>query len=54
MIKWLELQNFKCYQHLRLSFGNLTLLTGFNGGGKSTAIQPGNGRITLTPPARLK
>lgn len=40
MITALEIENFKCFSHLRLSFGALTLLTGFNGGGKSSAIQP--------------
>jgi CRISPR-associated Cas5-like protein len=40
MIAALEIQNFKCFEHLRLAFGSLTLFTGFNGGGKSTAIQP--------------
>ncbi|WP_319240193.1 DUF3696 domain-containing protein [uncultured Propionivibrio sp.] len=40
MISYLEIENFKCFAHLRLSFGALTLLTGFNGGGKSTAIHP--------------
>jgi predicted ATPase len=36
----LEINNFKCFSSLRLPFGKLTLLTGFNGGGKSTATQP--------------
>jgi predicted ATPase len=40
MITALEIENFKCFQHLRLPFGRLTLLTGFNGAGKSSAIQP--------------
>jgi CRISPR-associated Cas5-like protein len=40
MIAALEIQNFKCFEHLRLAFGPLTLFTGFNGGGKSSAIQP--------------
>lgn len=40
MITSLEIQNFKCFKHLRLSFGALTLLTGFNASGKSSAIQP--------------
>ena len=40
MISALEIRNFKCFDHLRLSFSRLTLLTGFNGGGKSSAIQP--------------
>lgn len=40
MINALELRNFKCFSHLRLPFGRLTLLTGFNAAGKSTVIQP--------------
>ncbi|MER8765311.1 MULTISPECIES: DUF3696 domain-containing protein [unclassified Mesorhizobium] len=40
MIDSIEIQNFKCFDNLKLSFGSLTLITGFNGGGKSTAVQP--------------
>lgn len=40
MISSVEISNFKCFEHLRLDVGSLTLLTGFNGGGKSSAIQP--------------
>ncbi len=40
MISSLDITNFKCFEQLRLSFGALTLLAGFNGGGKSSAIQP--------------
>lgn len=40
MIDRLDIENFKCFSSLRLSFGALTLLTGFNSGGKSSAIQP--------------
>ena len=40
MINGLHILNFKCFENLRLTFGQLTLLTGFNAGGKSTAIQP--------------
>jgi CRISPR-associated Cas5-like protein len=40
MITALELENFKCFSRLRLSMGPLTLLTGYNAGGKSSAIQP--------------
>jgi predicted ATPase len=40
MITAFELRNFKCFSQLRLSLKNLTLLTGFNAGGKSSAIQP--------------
>ena len=35
----LRVQSFKCFHDLSLELGQLTLLTGFNGGGKSTAIQ---------------
>lgn len=35
-----SLEGFKCFDQLRLDFGCLTLVTGFNGGGKSTALQP--------------
>lgn len=34
------MEGFKCFDGLRLEFGQLTLVTGFNGGGKSTALQP--------------
>jgi CRISPR-associated Cas5-like protein len=34
------MEGFKCFDQLRLDFGHLTLVTGFNGGGKSTALQP--------------
>ncbi|MNU83748.1 hypothetical protein D3C71_734550 [compost metagenome] len=40
MITAIEIENFKCFQNLRLELGKLTLLTGFNSGGKSSAIQP--------------
>jgi predicted ATPase len=40
MITYLELINFKCFSKLRLSLKNMTLLTGFNAGGKSSALQP--------------
>lgn len=40
MIKSLAIKNFKCFTNLRLAITPLTLLTGFNGGGKSTALQP--------------
>lgn len=32
-------QGFKCFDDLRLDLGDLTLMTGFNGSGKSTALQ---------------
>jgi CRISPR-associated Cas5-like protein len=34
------MEGFKCFDQLRLDLGRLTLVTGFNGGGKSTALQP--------------
>jgi predicted ATPase len=40
MLTSLASQNFKCFSNLRIRLGQLTLLTGFNGGGKSTSIQP--------------
>lgn len=40
MITSIEIENFKCFTHVRLPLAQLTLLTGFNGGGKSTALQP--------------
>jgi predicted ATPase len=40
MISALEIDNFKCFERLRLNVGALTLLTGFNAAGKSSAIQP--------------
>src|SRR5947209_10087418 len=40
MISGFQIKNFKCFEDLSLALGHLTLLTGFNGGGKSTAIQP--------------
>lgn len=35
----LELENFKCFRRQRLKFGNLTVLAGLNGTGKSSVIQ---------------
>jgi predicted ATPase len=40
MISSLHLENFKCFRALRLTLGPLTLFTGYNGGGKSSFIQP--------------
>lgn len=51
MITELEIENFKCFRHLKLSFGALTLLTGFNGGGKSSAFQP---LLLLAQSARMR
>ncbi|WP_081081576.1 AAA family ATPase [Burkholderia stagnalis] len=35
----LHVENLKCFSELKLPLGSLTLLTGFNAAGKSTAIQ---------------
>jgi CRISPR-associated Cas5-like protein len=35
----ISVQGFKCFDDLRLVLGDLSLMTGFNGGGKSTALQ---------------
>lgn len=40
MITALNIENFKCFDQLRLPLAPLTLLTGFNAAGKSSAIQP--------------
>ena len=40
MITELSIENFKCFRHLNLPIAPLTLFTGYNGGGKSSAIQP--------------
>lgn len=40
MITAIEIDNFKCFSKVRIPLGPLTLFTGFNGGGKSTALQP--------------
>ena len=39
MIKLLHIENFKCFENQRFHLGNLTLLTGLNGTGKSSVIQ---------------
>lgn len=39
MISDLRLENFKCFESLQLQTVPLTLLTGFNAAGKSTALQ---------------
>jgi predicted ATPase len=39
MIHTLRIHNFKCFDVLPLPLGSLTLLTGFNATGKSTALQ---------------
>ena len=40
MLTSLSIQHFKCFSNLRLGLAPLTLLAGYNGGGKSTSIQP--------------
>ena len=39
-LRTIEMENFKCYEQLDLPCSSLTVLTGYNSGGKSTAIQP--------------
>lgn len=39
MIQHIAIKNFKCFEELRLSLKNLTLVTGVNGTGKSTITQ---------------
>lgn len=39
MIKSLDIKNFKCFEDQRFELGNLTLLTGLNGTGKSSVLQ---------------
>jgi predicted ATPase len=40
MIKQIQIQNFKCFQHLStFTFSRINLLTGINGRGKSTLLQ---------------
>lgn len=39
MIRQIRLENFKCFETLRLSFSSLTLLSGSNSSGKSSILQ---------------
>ena len=39
MLKGLVLENFKCFDEIKLSFSTLNILTGLNGMGKSTVMQ---------------
>ncbi len=39
MIDSLRLANFKCFENVTVKFGNLTVLAGLNGAGKSSLIQ---------------
>ena len=47
----LELEGYKCFGRLRVPLAPLTLFTGFNGAGKSTALQP---LLLLAQAARLR
>lgn len=40
MIKSIDIKRFKCFENLHLDLGKLTLLTGYNGAGKSSSLQP--------------
>lgn len=40
IVRSVGMDGFKCFDTLNLGLGRLTLMTGFNGGGKSTALQP--------------
>lgn len=40
MLTDISIEHFKCFSSLRLGLAPLTLLAGYNGGGKSTSIQP--------------
>jgi predicted ATPase len=40
ILRSIGVTNFKCFQTLRLELSQLTLFTGFNAAGKSTALQP--------------
>ena len=39
MVDSLHIENFKCFENQRFELGNLTLLTGLNGTGKSSVVQ---------------
>ncbi|MGO9740856.1 MAG: AAA family ATPase [Roseiarcus sp.] len=40
ILKALQIEDFKCFELLRVPFALLTVLSGYNGAGKSTALQP--------------
>lgn len=40
ILRALEIEDFKCFGQLRVPLASLTVLSGFNGAGKSTALQP--------------
>lgn len=39
MLKTLQIENFKCFEHFSCELNKLTLLTGYNAAGKSSVIQ---------------
>ncbi|MBW1898602.1 MAG: AAA family ATPase, partial [Deltaproteobacteria bacterium] len=39
MIRFIRMENFKCFEEQELELGELTLLTGLNGMGKSSVLQ---------------
>lgn len=50
-LRQLDLAEFKCFESLRVPLGGLTILSGYNGAGKSTALQP---LLLLAQAARRK
>ena len=40
ILKALQIEDFKCFERLRVPLASLTVLSGYNGAGKSTALQP--------------
>ena len=50
-INALGIEEYKCFERLRVPLAPLTLFTGFNGAGKSTALQP---LLLLAQAARLR
>ncbi len=40
MIQTVHIEHFKCFDRYELELGGLTLLTGYNGAGKSSSLQP--------------
>ena len=39
MVRKIEAENFKCFEHIKLEFSNLNMFSGVNSMGKSTLIQ---------------
>ncbi len=50
LLNALQIDDFKCFEHLRVPLASLTVLSGYNGAGKSTALQP---ILLLAQAARL-